>query len=684
MNVRTTIVLAVLAAAAFGAWFLIQPEEESTVLRPRPFDWRESNFRTITIRIPEKPDLVLRRQPAVALGSQWHLEKPAKPVDDALVQDMIAALNRLSREKSIKPGDPEYTPSVYGLDKPEVTVDVTGITEKRTIKFGNVSNRQPDYRFYMVEGDPEIYYGPANAVPSFKRSISELRSRIFFVLDAARVMGVELSSRYLKAGQDIPKGGKTDYEKQKFVFRSQPTDGAKGWYIVEVDGEARNEKAEDVKLAHLISGLRDMKAEEYAPITDPAEFGFKDPELIARLDILQPPSNDTKPMVIEVGRTIEKSGRKLTYVRVDGSDEAALVNAAHVERIPRERKQFISLDLFDIEAQYLEEVDLVADTGHKVLIRRRDEENPRGDEKFKQVFWDVKEPAGLPAEPTSVNDFISWLMRVTISNVLGEQPDLATFGLDKPALTLTLVFRPKSGVPQTRVFKIGRPGNSGPGFLLKQGSREIFEISEDIWRRFDRTDLNFRKLELFNTSNTAIVGMSFTYRPDHLSANPVKYSVRRVAAGKWEFDDPELRRQGAQVDQDRMEHLAGTLSYIRAEGFLTRNPKMAEEYKLDDSDPSKGPMGRLTIKYADPANPGKSAEKVLRFSKSFLDDSGRIRLYYAKFEPVAGDTSPSSDATIVFRIKTELVETLRGGVVYEAKAIPDTGKPPPKKDDDKD
>src|SRR5687767_5345637 len=229
MSWKTTIVLAVLAAATFGAWLVLQPEDETAVIRPRPFDWRESNFQSITIRIPERPDLVLRRQPEVALGSRWHLEKPAKPVDDALVQDMIAALNRLTREKSIKPGDAEYTPSVYGLDKPEVTVDVVGITEKRTIKFGNVSNRQPDARF--------------------------------FVLDPARVVGVELSRRILKAGQDIPKGGKPDYEKQKFVHRLQPTEGAKGWYIVEVNGEARNEKAEDVKVGHLISGLKEMKAD---------------------------------------------------------------------------------------------------------------------------------------------------------------------------------------------------------------------------------------------------------------------------------------------------------------------------------------------------------------------------------------------------------------------------------------
>ncbi|HZL73310.1 MAG TPA: hypothetical protein VFC86_12690, partial [Planctomycetota bacterium] len=154
---------------------------------------------------------------------------------------------------------------------------------------------------------------------------------------------------------------------------------------------------------------------------------------------------------------------------------------------------------------------------------------------------------------------------------------------------------------------------------------------------------------------------------------------------------PELRRQDAKVDPDRMEQVVGQLNFIRAEGFLSRNPRISEEYKLDGPDP----QGRLAIRYADPNNPGKSAEKVFRFSKSFLDPSGRIRIYYAKVEAAPGDASPSSDATIVFRIKTEFVEMLRQGLVYEAKAQPDSSqqqapppppppfKPPPPKPPDK-
>ena len=670
MNWKTTVVLAVLTAAAFVAYFVIQPPAETTAFRPRPFEWRESIFQSIAIKIPDQPDKVLKRQPAAALGSVWHLENPAKPVDDALVQDIIAALNRLTRDKSIKPGEADYSLSNCGLEKPSVTVVVTGMTETRTIKFGNVSTKQPDYRFFMIEGEPEIYYGPANAAPPFLRTVPELRSRVFLSYDKQRVVGVEVSHRYLKAGTTEKPGTTPELEKLKFTFRDKPVGGlVAGWYLASINGETREEKSEDVVLGHLISGLADLRAEEYVPLANAPDFGFIDPEIVVRLDILQPPSSATKPVVVEIGKTVDRGARRLTAVRVDGADEAVLVNPNYIDRIPRERKHFIPPGLIDFDPAALEFVEMVSDTGHRVKLTKLVGEQQRGTETYKTIDW-VVEPKSIPVDSTAVTDFITWLLRVTISDVMGEQPDLAVFGLDKPGLTVTLGIRPKSGVPADRVYKIGRPPTAatGEGYLLKPGSKEVFKISEEIWRRFDRVDLNFRKLEMFSIPPQAIVGVSFLYRPDHLSANPVKYSVKKGAGGKWEFDDPDLKAQGAPLDVERMDYLIGQLNYVKAEGFLTRNPRVAHEYKLDDREP----QGRLTIRYADPNNPGKSTEKVFRFSRSFLDPTGQLRVYYAKMEAPPGDESPSSDATIVFRVKTDFVELLRRGVVYEAKAAPDT------------
>ncbi|HZN62457.1 MAG TPA: DUF4340 domain-containing protein, partial [Planctomycetota bacterium] len=657
MNWKPTIVLAALAAAAFGAWFIIQPVEESNVIPPRPFEGHENTYQSISIRIPDQPEKVLRRHPSPVLGSLWHLESPAVPVDDTRVHEMIDALRKLSRERAIKPGDPAHTPSVYGLDKPPAVVDVVVGGEKRTVKFGNASTRQPDFLFFMIEGEPQIYMGPAASATPFHRPIAELRSRIILSHDPAKVVGLEISRKFLRAGADDKPGLKPEYEKLKFEFRTQAGAGPKGWYLVAINGEPRDERAEDVKVGHIIAGLRELRAEEYVPVTDPAALGFAEPEMIVRMDLLQAPASGTKPLLVEVGRTEDKGGRKLTSLRVDGSAEAALVGAISLDRLPRERKQFVSPDLIDFEPQFLQEVEMVTDTGHRVKLVKSESDEPRGNERFKTVVWSVAEPAGLPVEGNAANEFVAWLLEVSVMDFLGVQPDLKVFGLDKPSVTLTLRFRPKTGAPGERVYRIGRPGDSRFAYLLKPGSDEVFQLSEEIWRRLDRTDLNFRQMTMFNTTAGAIVGMSFSYRPDHLSANPVRYAVRKVD-GKWEFEGAP----GAKVDLDRMDQLLGQLNYVRAEGFLTRNPRIAREYELDTDDP----MGRLKIRYADPDNPGKAAEKVFRFSKSYLDPSGRARIYYCKMEAAPGDTSPSSDATIVFRIKTEFVEMLRQGVAYEA------------------
>src|SRR5688572_23810900 len=180
MSWRSTVVLGLLAAATFGAWFFLKPADETKELRPRPFDWREGTYQSIRIRRPDQPEILLRRQPAQAVGSFWHLEKPAKPADDARVVEMIGALRRLSRDRSIKPGEPDFTPDDYGFKKPAATIEVTAAGDRRVLIFGNQSVRHTGARFYMIEGEKEIYLGPTDALPPFERSVADLRSRQFF------------------------------------------------------------------------------------------------------------------------------------------------------------------------------------------------------------------------------------------------------------------------------------------------------------------------------------------------------------------------------------------------------------------------------------------------------------------------------------------------------------------------
>lgn len=685
MKWKTTIILAALTASAFVAWIVVQPAAEETAVRETPFAWRESQFQFITIRPSGQPEIVLRRESQPVQGSLWRLANLDKPADDARVADMIAALRRLSREMAIKPGSPEHTPSAYGLDAPAVSVEVAAAGEKRTVKFGNASTRRPDLRYFLIEGEPEIYLGLANTAPPFQRPVAELRSKSFLTYDPAGVMKIEVAAKILRpqVGPDrLPVKGpdgkvvlKADFEKLRFEFRDQAAVGKVGWYLVSVNGEERDELAEVSRLGHLITGLRNLSAEDFVELKSPEEHGFDAPEMTVRLDILQPPSGETKPVFIEVGRSEEQGTRKVAHVRIDGGREAAVVSAAAVERIPRERKQFISPDLLDFDPSQLETVEMVTATGHKVKIVKTERDEKRGQETFKAVAWNVAEPAGLPVEPNAPYDFVAWLVRVTVSDVLGVQPDLRSFGLDPPAITLTLRFRPRGGELQERVYKIGSPGDSAVAYLLRPGSQEVYQFSEDIWRKLDRADLNFRQLTLFDIRRDQIVGVSFAYSRDHLSANPVQYGVRRNEQGLWEFENPDLKRQGIQVDRDRMVELLGALNFVRAEAFLSRNPRVVRYYELDAPES----MGRLVIKYADSANPGRSAEKVFRISKSFLDTTGRARHYYAKIEPAPGDTDPSSDATIVFRIRTELIELLRQGVVYEKKGDPGfrPGQPDP-------
>lgn len=660
MSWKSTVVLGVLAAATFGAWFLLKPVDEAKTLRPRPFDWREGTYQSIKIRRPDQPEIVLRRQPAQAVGSFWHMEQPlATPVDDSRVVEMIGALRRLTRDRSIKPGDPDFTPDDYGFKKPAATIEVSAAGDRRVLIFGNQSVRHTGARFYMIEGEPEIYLGPTDALPPFERSVPDYRSRQFFSLDPAKVVAVEVSRKFLRAGKDGKPGLETEYEKLGFEFREKPQAGrAAGWYLVSINGAPRDEKVETSKVGHVITGCRDLKAEEYVPLKNATDLGFGEPDLVVKFSLLDGASNAIKPLVVEVGRTDSKEARKVSYVRVDGSGEAAAVSAAFVERIPRDRKQFISAELIDFHPADLAEILLVMDSGHRVKLVKEEKEVPRGAEKYRQVNWKVVEPTALVYDQNAADEFAASIPQITVADILGEQPDLAAFGLANPAVTMTLTIKPRGVDPQDRVYKIGRPGDSRTGYLLKPGSNDVFQLADLVMRRLERADLNFRNPEMFNIPPVAIVGVAFSCEPDHVSALPQKFAVRKVDGGKWVFEDKANVDAKFVVDQDAMAALVGMLNYIKAEAFAGRGGRVNEDFKKEFK-------GELTIRYADPKNAGKATQITFLVTRPMSDASGQVRHYYAKIRPAEGDTSPSSDATIVFRIQAQIIEALRLGVTLQ-------------------
>src|SRR5258706_12943983 len=124
MSWKNTVLLAALTVAAFITWIVVRPAEDAGPGgRPRPFEYRETDYQQLTIQVPGEPEIILRRDKEKVLGSFWHLEKPIqKPADDGRAAEMIGALRKLSRDSSIKPGDAAYNLATYGLDKPAVVV----------------------------------------------------------------------------------------------------------------------------------------------------------------------------------------------------------------------------------------------------------------------------------------------------------------------------------------------------------------------------------------------------------------------------------------------------------------------------------------------------------------------------------------------------------------------------------
>ncbi|MBI4565317.1 MAG: DUF4340 domain-containing protein [Planctomycetes bacterium] len=681
MNWKPTLVFGILFGAALAAWALLRPAPSGPAgERERPFSARADEFTRLEIQVPGQPEVVLERAAAKDAVPAWRIREPIdQPADDTRVADMIQGLRRLTRDGSIAPSDPRYSLAEYGLEKPLLSVHAFVGADKKAIRFGRTTV-DPQVRYFMIDGEPDVYLGPADAFEAFHAKLIDLRSRKIAHFQPQRVRAFVLETKFLRPlvrideegnrrpvweldeqgkpkvnehGQKIPKQ-EVVYERTEFQFRERPETpgGLRGWSIVRADGEEWNEPADAGRLELLISDLRDATADEFIEPTSLAAYGLEYPEVRCAFEL----ADSDEPLVFEFGNVEEREGRKRIYVRVRRAGEILAVSGALTERLGRRRGDFRSRDVYDFTKEEIESIELVSETGRLKIQKEVQEE--KGDEGAAAgPVWKIVEPADFRKDKyADIESYISLLLRAQIAEFMGRQTDLKSFFLDPPGLSATFRLKYQDGSTSEKTYRFGYPGAGANAHLLKPGRPEVFAVSSAYWRSIERMDLHLRDPAMFDLPRDAIREIHVDIEGDRV-LKAVRYGVRKNEQGDWEFLEPSQEK----VDADRMAAMLARVNYIRAESFLSRSPAIAREYGLDGPDP----YGRLTIRYApDRERPSDVRERTIRFSRAYPDDRRRHHLYYAKLEPAAGEPDRHPDVMIVFRISGDFVDMLREGVAW--------------------
>ncbi|HEX7502084.1 MAG TPA: DUF4340 domain-containing protein [Acidobacteriota bacterium] len=207
----------------------------------------------------------------------------------------------------------------------------------------------------------------------------------------------------------------------------------------------------------------------------------------------------------------------------------------------------------------------------------------------KNEQWLMDTPVYSLAQDAKVNDILTAASTLEALS-FAAAPDAAArrgFGLEKPLLTAE--FRSAGSF---RRITVGQKGERF--FAWVEGTSEICEIAKDLPDKFSGDAALFREKKVARF-------YAFDVRELAFQRGLFNFSVRKNAAGAWEFAKPAA---GRKPSAEKIERLLSALADCEAGGFI------------DGPRGLPGFTARADLKVEDPADPEKLGPVTMEFSEA--------------------------------------------------------------------
>lgn len=533
-------------------------------------------------------------------GEKYALERTdgnlrlALPVQANLDAAKAASLPReLSQLEAVEfvTADPraEDLDKMYGLAKPVATLKVLMGDKKqpeKVIEIGKQREGKDEY-YARIAGD--------NAVFTIKKDVYETLTR-----DSLALRPTEL---WTMQPEDIAELRVRRGEEFALVH-----DGSawklSGPFTATVSG---------APIHALTDELARLKVDKYVAHAagDLAAYGLDNPYM--RVTIKPAAKKDkadtVKDRVLLVGKPVEKDGTS-RYARL-GDGEAIFVLGgkalAALDHGP--------LDLLDRTLLALPNIESVRCTnGKETFTLRRDKDN-----------WRV-DLAGGPsyiADVTVTGDTLRLLSALTANKLAayGDKLDLAKFGLDKPATTITVTASDKSADNKAKTIERklllgsevkGANGAKGARYAVVEGNPAVAVLDAAVIAQLQRTPLDFVNRTLLNVDAGNIVGLKREWGKAVLELAKKADHWRIVAPSDEAADDGIVGALTAQIAR------------LRAKNAVAY-PDPANDLKRFGLDT---PAAVITVRIA--AKPDSSETRKLSIGKLVDEKTGGDR--YARMD----------------------------------------------------
>jgi hypothetical protein len=517
MKFRNTLILLVIAAGAFcflRFYEATQPttqeaEENSTYVIQTDRD----NIDGITITNNEsKIDLQKDSD------NRWNMVEPVKDrADDLVVAQLLTTLEKLPKDSSVTPEAGKSDDRDYGLEKPNLTLELHGQDAPPAILFGKETPIEGQ-QYVRLANSNEVYVIADDLKDQIVKSPDDFRSHQLSDVPASEVV---------KADIDTP-AGEVELERDHDHWQINKPIKARG---------------DDAKISDLLAQIFNTKIDAFVPSEQAgnANAGFAE----GPGSVTFAAEGVDKPLVLQFSKPTEKDAQKV-YAKLSTRDAIFVMSGSAASILNTKPNDVRDSHLIRIDLDTVDRIHVTPATGPEILLARKGED------------WTIKSLGDKPANSGDVRQMAENLQDQLVTFVSDVATNLAQYGLDHPQLEITFSSYASENTAETNageepIETIMFGKIDGDNVYAKLNDEPfIVSVPKSILDNIYTDPLKWQDLAIYNLKPDDIEGLDVA-APGQATVSLVKDK------GDWKPAKGDIP-----VNTVKIESIVNTLSTLRA------------------------------------------------------------------------------------------------------------------------
>ena len=541
MNWKTTLILAVAAAAVFAYLRFFEIKQPSTEEARRQaqnvVNFDRNKVDGIIIQNGDEKIQILRRD------NKWRLETPIKDqADSAVIENLLSDLESWQKEGKIPAKDIEADKSKlyeYGLNQPKLKLKLIGADKPPEILFGR--DAALEGRMYVrLENSKETVLAKQSVKKDIDKKPEEFRDRKLTDLASAQVRRIALKTT----------AGEMELEKE-----------GDHWDIV----KPLRARADDEKVGDLIAQVTTARIQQFVADDhgDLRPYGLAEPrgsitlftqdgkkeQKVEIADSIKVFGEDDKGQMLQIGSVPEKE-KDQVYVRFAPRGAVYTLPRKIEEALNTKPADLRDYRLVRIDTNILDRITIDAAGKGKTILARKD-----GD-------WTIAGRNNAPADSNAVRRLIDSLQNERVTRFVEDvASNLPKYGLDKPHLQLTFSSFASENTAET---KAGEQPFATLAFGKEDGDNVYARLTDEpfvvavrrgLLNQIAADPLQWQELSIFKTKPDEIHRLTIT--------TDKELSLERGENKQWHW----LKGTG-EINGTNVQSLLNTLSSLHAARWL--------------------------------------------------------------------------------------------------------------------